>query len=94
MGEVAPADPLHRKDPWYGATQTAQSHKAGPLVRASGGGGEPPEPSDDGDGGDGRRDSKLPEDMLRSFHNRMRRLNEDMDSQGGDKPSGRGARRR
>eukprot|EP00971_Amphidinium_carterae_P111969 2217554-Amphidinium_carterae.1 len=32
--------------------------------------------------------------MLRSFRNRMRRLNEDVDSQGGDKPSGRGARRR
>eukprot|EP00971_Amphidinium_carterae_P052839 1040444-Amphidinium_carterae.1 len=85
-------DPLHRKDPWYGAT--TQTRRAGPQLRASGGGAEPPEPSDDGGGSDGRRNSRLPEDMLRSFRNRMRRLNEDMDSPDGDKPSGRGAGRR
>eukprot|EP00971_Amphidinium_carterae_P096665 1913333-Amphidinium_carterae.1 len=32
--------------------------------------------------------------MLRNFRNRMRRVNEDMDNQGGDRPGGRGARRR
>eukprot|EP00971_Amphidinium_carterae_P126912 2514540-Amphidinium_carterae.1 len=32
--------------------------------------------------------------MLRSFRDRMRRLNEDMDRQDGDRPSGRGSRRR
>eukprot|EP00971_Amphidinium_carterae_P243601 4837846-Amphidinium_carterae.1 len=31
-------DPLHRKDPWYGAT--TQTRRAGPIMRASGGGGD------------------------------------------------------
>eukprot|EP00971_Amphidinium_carterae_P313338 6227185-Amphidinium_carterae.1 len=64
----------HAKDPWYGAAPN-QTRRAGLQLRASGGGGEPPEPSVDGNGSDGRRNSKLPEDMLRSFRNRMRQMN-------------------
>eukprot|EP00971_Amphidinium_carterae_P186671 3705562-Amphidinium_carterae.2 len=84
-------NPLHRKDPWYGAEASALSTTGGLRIRAGGGGGKP-EPSDDGDGSDSRRG--LPEDVLRNFRNKMNRVNNDADSQGGDRPSGRGARRR
>eukprot|EP00971_Amphidinium_carterae_P070996 1403781-Amphidinium_carterae.1 len=88
-------DPLHRKDPWHGATASTLS-TGGIRTRAGGGGGEP-EPSDDGGGSEeseDRRDQQLPDDVLRNFHNRMNRVNNDADSQGGDRPSGRGSRRR
>eukprot|EP00971_Amphidinium_carterae_P242008 4804924-Amphidinium_carterae.3 len=60
-------------------------------MRAGGAGGEP---SDDGGGSDspGRRDSGLPEDMMRNFRNRMNRVNND--DHGDDRTSGRGERRR
>eukprot|EP00971_Amphidinium_carterae_P332104 6466086-Amphidinium_carterae.1 len=85
-------DPLHRKDPWHGAAPN-HARRSGLQLRASGGGGEPPEPSDDGGGSDGRRDSRLPEDMLKSFRNRMRQLNDDM-NEGPGRDNGRGSGRR
>eukprot|EP00971_Amphidinium_carterae_P349314 6490958-Amphidinium_carterae.1 len=50
-------DPLHRKDPWHGATATTLSYTTGGRMRAGGGGGEP---SDDG-GGSERHLAQLPQ---------------------------------